>query len=342
VKPRQVFLYGICSLCLFGGCPSNTPNGTDPNDSSVVATSPGDTGSNQPSDGASSGTSAGGGTGNSPSSGDGSQNFSGCQFDLQGFWRELGGSETRYVAIDHVGSAVVSTFLQPAVCDHRDGTGTSSTTEDDWIGDIADCEITGTIQLCQYGCADQCTNGWVDSQSFTATVSGDGQRITGQWVSGDGNTGDVTLERMSCQPRLPDEFGLRDSGDIRWVRDEVTVQTPPDPNVGLDIVFRPSGGATLPAATPFDAGFDGAVASVSPADQANRTSQVIVELRDGTEVTYDFKGQILVNVGDNVHADTPIGEIQAGDSSGLLISPTDRHGSPANVDCIDVGAFVNP
>jgi hypothetical protein len=112
--------------------------------------------------------------------------------------------------------------------------------------------------------------------------------------------------------------------------------------VGLAIQLRPADGEAPSTPTPFDAGFDGAVLSVSPADQTNLTNLVVVELRDGTQVSYDFKGQILVATGDNVQPNTPIGEMAAGDNFGVLVSPSDRHGSPANVDCIDPGAFVNP
>jgi hypothetical protein len=96
---------------------------------------------------------------------------------LEGVWRdEAAGRQVRVV---ESGSEVTASYLTERLCDHRNGTGSSSTLFD-FSGDLVDDEILGEIDTCKYGSSDA---GWVRAP-LKLTVAGDRRSLSGEWFNG--------------------------------------------------------------------------------------------------------------------------------------------------------------
>lgn len=97
--------------------------------------------------------------------------------DLNGKWDDSG----REVCITQVGSAVYASYLEPYVCDHRDGTGQTSSTDYDFSGTLTGSTIVGEITVCNYGEGNPLGVG-IAVTAFNLVVSADGQALSGTWI----------------------------------------------------------------------------------------------------------------------------------------------------------------
>lgn len=150
--------------------PPDTPvdDGSNNDDGDDGSDDEGDNGTEPPPGGGAGG--GGGGTG-----GGGEEPITGpCSgVDFTGLWTD----GDRLFEITQDGYTITSRFVQPFVCDHEDGQGTTSTTDEDFTATLAgDCTIAGVITVCRFGCtpdADDCTldeNG-IASVEFEGEVS---------------------------------------------------------------------------------------------------------------------------------------------------------------------------
>ncbi len=327
------FVLGCCTLA---GCPPAAPTPGGGSGGGVVVAGGGGSAGGDTSGGQTGGGGGGGGGGGSqtPDSGGGG----GSCADLAGFWAEEGGSVQRYVFLSHVGRALTSTFLQPAICDHRDGQGTTSETTDDFSATVSDCQISGSLSVCQFGCTDQCTNGWTTSDTLTGEASADGQKITATWMDASGSVNDLTLFRLPCQPKLPGEYGLPDSGTERWIRD---AGIPDDGGVGYGVFYTPEQAGATPADITVSGVAEGVVDSVIPA--SNGSLHVIIR-HEVTGDTLEFAfsdAQPLVTEGQVISGpSTPIAQIAAGtEFPGFTVFGANADGTPNSPDCFDAPNF---
>lgn len=112
--------------------------------------------------------------------------------DLNGTWFD----GSRDFEITQENGAVTSLFVTPLVCDHEDGQGTTTQTNEDFTADfdVDDCRLIGTITVCRFGCtaeSDDCSldeNG-LSMVEFEGVVSEDGQALDIEFV--DPVTGDA-------------------------------------------------------------------------------------------------------------------------------------------------------
>lgn len=126
-------------------------------------------------------------------SGDDDSDTAACaDVDLNGTWFD----GSRDFEITQENGTITSLFVTPLVCDHEDGQGTTTQTNEDFTADfdVDDCRLIGTITVCRFGCtaeSDDCSldeNG-LSMVEFEGIVSEDGQTLDIEFV--DPVTGDV-------------------------------------------------------------------------------------------------------------------------------------------------------
>lgn len=103
-------------------------------------------------------------------------------YGLNGRWIDSG----RAVCIQHTGSAVFATYIEPFVCDHADGTGATSQTQKDFEGQLVGDTITGMTAACRHGFSEPGDNGIIDT-TMILVVSPDGKTLSGTWFNSDLN-----------------------------------------------------------------------------------------------------------------------------------------------------------
>lgn len=91
----------------------------------------------------------GAGGGDGMTGGDGAAGCGGV--DLSGAWTQ----DTNTLTIAQDAGALTSTFDVPFACDPEDGSGQMFQTDEDFMGMLDGCDITGTINVCRFGCDDQ-------------------------------------------------------------------------------------------------------------------------------------------------------------------------------------------
>jgi hypothetical protein len=147
----------------------DTPDDTADDDASNDA--PGDDGGDTGDDVTDPPPDQGGGGAGGGDDGSGSTAGPCSDVDFTGTWTD----GDRLYELTQTGSALASRFAEPFVCDHEDGQGTTSTTDEDFTATLgADCTITGTITVCRFGCtleADDCS----PAQNGIATVAFEGE-----------------------------------------------------------------------------------------------------------------------------------------------------------------------
>jgi hypothetical protein len=339
---RKYMLIGLV-LCwaALGGCPSAPGAGAGGGGAGGGGAGGGGASGGDTSGGQTGGGGGGGGGGSqTPASGTG--NGTGSCADLAGFWVEQGGSVPRYAFLSHVGNTLVSTFLQPAICDHRDGTGATSQTTDDFSATLSGCQFSGSLSVCQFGCTDQCTNGWTASDTLTGEASADGQKITATWMDMNGNVNDFTLFRLLCQPKLPGDYGLPDSGTNQWTRNAAQSNTPDDGGIGGGVFYAPQQSGPLAADVTVTAGVtEGVVDTVTQFSDGGLNIVIRHEVT-GDTISFQFtSAQPLISEGQVISsASTPIAQIAAGtQSSSFTVFGKNADGSPNSPDCFDAPNF---
>lgn len=81
----------------------------------------------------------------------------------------------RLFELTQSGNTITSRFAEPFLCDHEDGEGTTSTTDEDFTATLSgDCTITGTIAVCRFGCTVGAGDCSVDQNGIT-TVPFEGE-----------------------------------------------------------------------------------------------------------------------------------------------------------------------
>jgi hypothetical protein len=96
----------------------------------------------------------------------GNDNTGGGAIDLNGKWDDNG----RAVCITQTGTSVSARYLEPYVCDHRDGTGQTSETDFDFDATLADRTLTGQTTVCKFGAGNPAGVG-LGQADMTLTVS---------------------------------------------------------------------------------------------------------------------------------------------------------------------------
>ncbi|RIK65793.1 MAG: hypothetical protein DCC65_11700 [Planctomycetota bacterium] len=99
-------------------------------------------------------------------------------FGLNGKWLDNG----RLVCILHSGSSVEATYVEPYICDHQDGAGTTSQTSFNFSAQMTGNQLAGTTTTCVYGFDEGSgvMNGITESD-MTLVVSDDGKTLSGTW-----------------------------------------------------------------------------------------------------------------------------------------------------------------
>jgi hypothetical protein len=114
------------------------------------------------------GDNTGGNTGNNGST----------AIDLTGKWNDSG----RLVCITQSGSSVSARYIDPYVCDFRDGTGGSAQTDFDFDATLADHTLSGETTVCNFGAGNPLGVG-LGRAALTLTVSADGKTVSGSFFN---------------------------------------------------------------------------------------------------------------------------------------------------------------
>jgi hypothetical protein len=113
--------------------------------------------------------------------------------DLNGLWEDNG----HQVRITQAGSDVTGNYVEPHPCDHRDGTGQSSTTDLDFTGTLEGTTITGTVNVCDYGAGNPHGVGF-RAVPVTLNVNADASELSGSWYDDlDETDVDITITRIN-------------------------------------------------------------------------------------------------------------------------------------------------
>lgn len=94
--------------------------------------------------------------------------------DLSGAWIQ----QMNALTITQNGDAVTSTFDAAFECDPEDGSGELFETVDDFQATVDGCDITGTINVCRFGCDDQSDfECGIVELSMTGTIDSSGDQF---------------------------------------------------------------------------------------------------------------------------------------------------------------------
>lgn len=116
------------------------------------------------------------------------------RLDLTGLWEEQG-RRVREVQITQTGASVEALFVEPYVCDHRDGTGRTSSTNFDFRGTLDGSRLAGEITVCFFG-EKHANDAGLHLTSLELELSPDGNTLSGAWLNPDtGASVPITLIR---------------------------------------------------------------------------------------------------------------------------------------------------
>lgn len=116
------------------------------------------------------------------------------RLDLTGLWEEQG-RRVREVQITQTGASVEALFVEPYVCDHRDGTGRTSSTNFDFRGTLDGPRLVGEITVCFFG-EKHAHDAGLHLTSLELELSPDGNALSGTWLNPDTGAGvPITLKR---------------------------------------------------------------------------------------------------------------------------------------------------
>jgi len=121
--------------------------------------------------------------------------------DLNGRWIDHG-TEDREVTITQAGGNVSTVYVEPYVCDHRDGQGTTSETSDDFVGTLDGMVVTGTIKVCSFGCEagdPSCPPNGITDAAVMLTANPGMDLLDGFWLDRDGNERSASFTRLEDQ-----------------------------------------------------------------------------------------------------------------------------------------------
>lgn len=108
----------------------------------------------------------------------GSDNTGGGAIDLNGKWDDSG----RAVCITQTGTSVSARYIEPYICDHRDGTGQTSQTDFDFDATLAGRTLTGQTTVCNFGAGNPLGVG-LGQTDMTLDVSADGNTLSGTYFN---------------------------------------------------------------------------------------------------------------------------------------------------------------
>ena len=261
----------------------------------------------------------------------------GCLVDLSGEWKDSSGKSVLIAHFPQNGK-ITSTFLEPFICPHRDGQGTTSETTEDFSGTVTGCEIQGEISVCGFGCRpedESCTlshNG-IRKTDFRATIDPGGMLIEGDWLDDDtGGRVPITYERLCEVNDTPGKGGLEIVNvSPDWVN--VAAETGTDflvASMSLDDCGR-SVGFRGPVR-------GGTVTDISPTGgRVPGETRIEIRLRNGNTITYTFvPSNVHVFEGDKVTSLTDVGII-ADACWGVKVEFRDAMGNPIPPDCMEFG-----
>jgi hypothetical protein len=118
--------------------------------------------------------------------------------DLNGVWTDNG----RLIVIVQSGLSLTSAYVEERICDHADGTGSTTAFRDDFQAQLFEengvWKVTGTVTTCAYGFEEPSLNGvrWTD---MVAELSADFNTMIGDWynsVEGEWMVGGLTVLRQ--------------------------------------------------------------------------------------------------------------------------------------------------
>lgn len=258
--------------------------------------------------------------------------------DLTGFWRDADKSGLVAFSIVQDGVIVISTRLAPRVCDHQDGTGTTSQGMEDFTGVISGCSIIGQIELCRFGFDPLITPNGIIKAELDATINPAQDRIEGTFSDPvTGLSGTAAWDRLGCQPKAPEDYLLPGTEIIAFITEH---------NLALGMITY---GGQAPLGIEITrrvvAGVSGAVATVTPGS-ATEPVVIGVIVGNGNRIEYSLLGAFalaMVSPGTAVNPTTVIGTI--GEGTGPSGEPdffklqlrafeagTD---APVNPDCVE-------
>jgi hypothetical protein len=238
--------------------------------------------------------------------------------NLNGLWMDSG----REIRIIHDGSSVTGLFTGEYICDHRNGTGATSTSDLDLHGELVDDELTGDLTTCKWGSSDA---GIVPSP-LKLRVSPSGLELVGSWFNSvDNRDESLTITRLGCSPRTAADYGLPDNGVSAPYNQPRVYRRAADgnnyyhrtladgenyvladgesfrPHGGTDYRSQQSGGGT-PAPQPFTTPHAGTVEQAS-----GGYNTIKIRLADGSTLELLHASRIDVTVGQDVTPGTQLG-----------------------------------
>ncbi len=98
--------------------------------------------------------------------------------DLTGKWNDNG----RLVCITQSGNSVSARYIEPYVCEFRDGSGGSDQTEFDFDATLSGRTLTGETSVCSFGAGNPLGVG-LSRADMTLTVSADGKTLDGTFFN---------------------------------------------------------------------------------------------------------------------------------------------------------------
>lgn len=192
-----VALIGIASVFVTGCArPDRDGDGIpDPNDNCPDVFNPDQLDSNGDGIGDACESSATGGDNTAGDNSGGSDTGGASDINLNGKWDDNG----HLVCITQSGAAVSARYLEPYICDHRDGTGETSQTDFDFDATLSDRTLTGETTVCNFGAGNPLGVG-LDRAPLTLTLSADGQELSGSFFNAlDETDVPITITRVSEQ-----------------------------------------------------------------------------------------------------------------------------------------------
>jgi len=167
---------------LVGGCPSQDTDGDGvPNDADNCPNTPNPDQADSDGDGvgdACAGIVVGGGDDTGGGSGTGDNGGGETAVNLNGKWDDNG----HLVCITQSGNAVSARYIDPYVCEFRDGTGGNDQTDFDFDATLSDRTLTGETTVCSFG-ADNPLGVGLGRTPMTLTVSADGKTLAGTYFN---------------------------------------------------------------------------------------------------------------------------------------------------------------
>jgi len=198
------------------------------------------------------------------------------------------------------GGSVSAMYVQPIVCDHRDGTGETDQTNVDFTGQLEDgtggqpLDIVGTTSACQYGTNNPNGVGFHQTAIYLV-VSADAQTLTGIWNNAGDNSPAQLTRVVSPLPPSPTPTSAA-SG--------TPVATPTSAASGTPVATPTSAAPATPAATPTD-NSPGGIAT-NPTGAAPSNGDLLHVGANPSACTGPFSGPDsgVVNVASNVGQST--------------------------------------